>query len=924
MKNKVYIGAYLYFTIIFTLYSQDYNLDFENGVEGWDTSGNAFTYQPTFGDNVVTKRVRPEMEKYIGGDYWWGVSHPIGHHGSYWIGTFEKHPLQTNFGVEKSGDTVGNSATGKLVSKNIVVSGRFLTFLLGGNGGRVEILFNDNVVRVVEPKGIEIMSRTCLDLDSLNGRMIKIKILDDRIDGHINVDDFIFINDTNSFTTYNFTVNYSEPKKTYQIKYYNNRDTGIAFHFPMWGFADTHAHWMNNVGFGGNLVHGLPYGPIEIALNKCSEHHSEGKLDDAHKFLNGFETGELAADHLESGYPDFSSWPSFKTKTHQSMYIDWVERAYWGGLRVLVCQMSNNEPLADVMGNVSGFKDLTAVQLEVNQLRSMVAENSDWMEIAKSSEDVKRINLENKLAIIIGMEIDIPNNWAIEEAVKQEDLKKYVNDIYYNWDVRYYFPVHIADNAFGGFALYGSEHFCVSNAYLHRGLKNQYVNVISNSQVEFALGRQTGIWRDIRFHELAARGDYKPPPGNYIIRFVGKSDYSEVVKGHINKLGLTGRGTDLVTMLMQKGMIIDVDHMGFKTVDSVLSIAESHHYPLIAGHTNFFGQMLTTKQTSKNDCGRPKLKNEHAKTDAVLSRISKLGGMISPITEGDKDVEQFIPMLIKNNNPGSTKTWAQTYLYALSKNENHYVALGTDFNGFATEISPRFGTYSAYSIYDDDIRKKILGNRRELADKQSNGVKYTTYLQDTRAHKFLGKNVYSEPEKDILHAIFAGYSDIDVDNLGLELSCKGLTLGIRDALDSVPVWKFDYSSPTGGPDLFKIGGYVYVSHKLGFNYGYKDFKRVSKQDFTFAVNRIKPMFTVFENTIGDNFPLKRSIIDTKDGPRDFDFNIDGLAHYGLLPDFFQDLKNIGLNASYLTPLFNSAYNFMRMWSKCEEMSKNVK
>ena len=41
---------------------------------------------------------------------------------------------------------------------------------------------------------------------------------------------------------------------------------------------------------------------------------------------------------------------------------------------------------------------------------------------------------------------------------------------------------------------------------------------------------------------------------------------------------------------------------------------------------------------------------------------------------------------------------------------------------------------------------------------------------------------------------------------------------------------------------------------------------------------------------GDNVPLKRSTA----GPhRYFDYNIDGMAHYGMLPDFLQDLRNTG-------------------------------
>ena len=40
--------------------------------------------------------------------------------------------------------------------------------------------------------------------------------------------------------------------------------------------------------------------------------------------------------------------------------------------------------------------------------------------------------------------------------------------------------------------------------------------------------------------------------------------------------------------------------------------------------------------------------------------------------------------------------------------------------------------------------------------------------------------------------------------------------------------------------------------------------------------------------------------------RDFDINIDGVAHYGLLPDFVEDLRNIGLTDADIVPLFSSA------------------
>lgn len=51
------------------------------------------------------------------------------------------------------------------------------------------------------------------------------------------------------------------------------------------------------------------------------------------------------------------------------------------------------------------------------------------------------------------------------------------------------------------------------------------------------------------------------------------------------------------------------------------------------------------------------------------------------------------------------------------------------------------------------------------------------------------------------------------------------------------------------------------------------------------------------------------------GRRVFDFNVDGLAHYGMLPDLLQDLKNIGLGAREFGALFSSAEDYVVMWEK---------
>jgi hypothetical protein len=49
------------------------------------------------------------------------------------------------------------------------------------------------------------------------------------------------------------------------------------------------------------------------------------------------------------------------------------------------------------------------------------------------------------------------------------------------------------------------------------------------------------------------------------------------------------------------------------------------------------------------------------------------------------------------------------------------------------------------------------------------------------------------------------------------------------------------------------------------------------------------------------------------GGRKFDYNEDGLAHVGMLPDMIQDLKKVGLSDKDLEPLFESAEAYIAMW-----------
>lgn len=67
---------------------------------------------------------------------------------------------------------------------------------------------------------------------------------------------------------------------------------------------------------------------------------------------------------------------------------------------------------------------------------------------------------------------------------------------------------------------------------------------------------------------------------------------------------------------------------------------------------------------------------------------------------------------------------------------------------------------------------------------------------------------------------------------------------------------------------------------------------------------------------GQNFPLKYSEV----GKRKYDFNVDGLAHFGMVPDMLQDLKNVGFPRYDFESMFSSAEGYLEMWEKARHLA----
>jgi microsomal dipeptidase-like Zn-dependent dipeptidase len=427
---------------------------------------------------------------------------------------------------------------------------------------------------------------------------------------------------------------------------------GVKVSTPIFGFADTHTHPFANWGFGGLMFWGRAFGPIEQALPWCTDAHGPGGLGD----LIG-NAARVTLGHKVGGYPQFDGWPVWNTLTHQQMYADWIYRAYQGGLRLMVAHAVNNGVLCAVARKKEGrtCDDMEAVQYQLNEARAMEAyidahsggDGKGWFRIAYTPDQARQIIYSGKLAVVLGIEVDLLFGCSIGKCDASTVDQKL--DEYYQMGVRHILPVHFADNAFGAYSLQGSV-FKINNFILGSGA---------------------------------------PPPLNAVVPGMVASEENCSSQGYsqpCNARGLTPLGVHLIGAMMDRGMIIDIDHMSRRTIEQTITQTHGKRYPVISGHTGILGVSLGDKRS------------EGQKTDAQLAAIHDDSGLVSVIIhQGSTDeigaYRTSWGRSVPNDCGESSKSWAQAYLYAVDKMGGPNVAaVGLATDQFMNPmVGPRFG-----------------------------------------------------------------------------------------------------------------------------------------------------------------------------------------------------------------------------------------
>ena len=165
-----------------------FNNDFETGdLTDWEKTGEAFDFQPTWGDNP-TARNRGQ---------------PSQHQGDWWLGLAEKYqgPDKGAKLGQKPGDLADgvDAPQGTLTSIEFTIVGETMNFLMGG-GNRawdtaepccVNLVINNEVERTMTGNATETMTRKEWDVSDLKGKTVQLVVVDKSSGGwgHPNFDD---------------------------------------------------------------------------------------------------------------------------------------------------------------------------------------------------------------------------------------------------------------------------------------------------------------------------------------------------------------------------------------------------------------------------------------------------------------------------------------------------------------------------------------------------------------------------------------------------------------------------------------------------------------------------------------------------------------------------------------------------------------
>ncbi|WP_407698775.1 galactose-binding domain-containing protein [Streptomyces acidicola] len=341
------------------------------------------------------------------------------------------------------------------------------------------------------------------------------------------------------------------------------------------GFVDAHNHIMANEAFGGRLICGKPYSEAGIAdaLKDCPEHYPDGSLAIFDYITKGGD-----GRHDPVGWPTFKDWPAYDSMTHQQNYYAWIERAWRGGQRVLVNDLVTNGVICSVyFFKDRGCDEMTSIRLQARLTYDMQdyidkqygGTGKGWFRIVTDSAQAREVIEQGKLAVVLGVETSEPFGCKQILDIPQcdkDDIDAGLDELY-DLGVRSMFLCHKFDNALCG-------------VRFDEGGLGTAINVgqFLSTGTFWKTEKCTGPQKDNPIGDASSGAEEDLPAGTEV------PEYDEDARCNVR--GLTDLGEYAVRGMMQRKMMLEIDHMSVKATGRVLDIFEAEQYPgVLSSHS---------------------------------------------------------------------------------------------------------------------------------------------------------------------------------------------------------------------------------------------------------------------------------------------------------------------------------------------------
>ncbi|MEA2462116.1 MAG: hypothetical protein QOH90_2293, partial [Actinomycetota bacterium] len=349
------------------------------------------------------------------------------------------------------------------------------------------------------------------------------------------------------------------------------------------GLVDAHMHMMAFEFLGGRAHCAKPWDRfgVTVALVDCPD-HGPGGAGAALESVVSY--GTPAHPHDPVGWPTFKDWPAYRSLTHEQAYYKWLERSWRSGQRVFVNLLVDNAQLCELYplrkeGN--DCNEMNTVRQEAKDLYDLQnyidaqygGPGKGWFRIVKTPFEARKVINDGKLAVVMGIEIsklfdcgvynDAPDPGCDTQAIDTQ------LEAVYQLGVRDMELVNKFDNALSGVAGDGGQTGVAVNAANKRETNKFWeMQTCEIGSDPHAHDREQTTGGPVTSQDqlLGAVVQENAPIGLVPI-------YPD--PPHCNRQGLTPLGVHLVNRMMDKGMMIDPDHMSVRARNHLLSVVEA-------------------------------------------------------------------------------------------------------------------------------------------------------------------------------------------------------------------------------------------------------------------------------------------------------------------------------------------------------------